>query len=146
MEKIFDPAAHGVGATKIRHTLDDEHIPIPAWLNYQKYGTFAQVFDGKPENKRHQWSTAMVKAILSSEVYIGNSVHNKQTAISFKNKKKFLRPKDDWYTVENTHEPIISKDVWDQAHAHIESRKRPKKAVKLKFSRDLSSAATAVNH
>lgn len=61
-------------------------------------------------------------------MYIGNSVHNKQTAISFKNKKKVLRPKDEWYTVENTHEPIIPKDVWDQAHAHIESRKRPKKS------------------
>ena len=128
VEKIFDLAAHGVGATKIRHTLDDEHIPTPAWLNYQKYGTFAHVFEGQPENKRHQWSIAIVKAILSSEVYIGNSVHNKQTAISFRNKKKILRPKDEWYTVENTHEPIISRELWEQAHAHIDSRKRPKKS------------------
>ncbi|MCM1166488.1 MAG: recombinase family protein, partial [Ruminococcus sp.] len=36
-------------------------------------------------------------------------------------------PKDEWYTVENTHEPIISRELWEQAHAHIDSRKRPRK-------------------
>ena len=61
VEKIFDLAAHGVGAAKIRHTLDDEHIPTPAWLNYQKYGTFAHIFEGQPDSKQHQWTTAIVK-------------------------------------------------------------------------------------
>ncbi len=125
VEKIFDLAAHGVGAAKIRRTLDEEHIPIPAWLNFQRYGTFAHIFEGQPESKRHQWTTGNIKDILANEAYIGNSVHNKQTTISFKNKKKVRKSKDAWLTVENTHEPIITKEVWEQAHAHINSRKRP---------------------
>ncbi len=75
--------------------------------------------------KRHQWTTGNIKDILANEAYIGNSVHNKQTTISFKNKKKVRKSKDEWLTVENTHEPIITKEVWEQAHAHINSRKRP---------------------
>ena len=51
VEKIFDLAAHGMGAAKIRRTLDEEHIPTPAWLNYQRYGTFAHIFEGHPESK-----------------------------------------------------------------------------------------------
>lgn len=116
-----------MGAAKIRRTLDEEHIPTPAWLNYQRYGTFAHIFEGQPESKQHQWTTANIKTILSNEVYIGNSVHNKQSTISFKNKKKVRKPKDEWFTVENTHEPIISREIWEQAHAHIDSRKRPVK-------------------
>ncbi len=127
VEKIFDLAAHGVGVGRIRRILDDEHTPTPAWLNYQRYGTFAHIFEGQPESKQHQWTTANIKTILSNEVYIGNSVHNKQTTISFKNKKKVRKPKDEWLTVESTHEPIISKELWEQAHAHIDSRKRPVK-------------------
>ena len=127
VEKIFDLAAHGVGGAKIRRILDDEHIPTPAWLNYQKYGTFAHIFEGQPESKQHQWTTAHVKEILSNEVYIGNSVHNKQTTVSFKNKKKIRKSEAEWYVVKNTHEPIISTALWEQAQAHINSRKRPVK-------------------
>lgn len=127
VEKIFDLAAHGVGAGRIRRILDDEHIPTPAWLNYQRYGTFAHIFEGQPESKRHQWTISNIKEILSNEVYIGNSVHNKQSTISFKNKKRIRKSKDEWFIVENTHEPIISTELWEQAQSHINSRKRPNK-------------------
>lgn len=68
VEKIFDLAAHGMGAAKIHLTLDEEHIPTSAWLNCQRYGMFAHIFDGQPESKQHQWTTANIKTILSNEV------------------------------------------------------------------------------
>ncbi len=37
------------------------------------------------------------------------------------------RPPDAWLRVENAHEPIISRELWDTAHAHINARKRPLK-------------------
>ena len=45
-----------------------------------------------------------------SEVYIGNSVHNRQSTVSFKSKKKVRKPESEWFRVENTHEPIIDKE------------------------------------
>lgn len=125
--KMFELAAHGNGGAKIRGILEDDKVPTPSWINFQRYGTFAHIFKDQPENKRYQWTTAQVKKILSDEVYIGHSIHNRQTHISFKNKKKIRKSKEEWFKVENTHEPIISKELWDQAQAHINSRKRPQK-------------------
>lgn len=38
-------------------------------MNFTRYGTFAHIFEGKPESKRYEWTIAHVKAILKSEVY-----------------------------------------------------------------------------
>lgn len=127
VEKIFDLAAHGKGGAAICRILTEEKVPTPAWINYQRHGTFAHIFEGKPDSKRYQWTTAQVKHILSDEVYLGHSVHNRQSNISFKNRKKVRKPKEEWYKVENTHEPIISKELWEQVQTHVQSRKRPKK-------------------
>lgn len=126
-ERIFDLAAHGNGGARIRRILKDEKVPTPSWINFQRYGTFEHIFKNQPESKRYQWTIAQVKKILSDEVYIGHSIHNRQSHVSFKNKKKIRKPKEDWFKVEDTHEPIISRELWDQAQAHINSRKRPQK-------------------
>lgn len=51
---------------------------------------------------------------MKEETYIGHSVHNKQSNISFKNKKKVRKPQEEWYRVENTHEAIISEEVFQK--------------------------------
>lgn len=127
IEKIFDLAFHGAGAAKITRTLIEEKVPIPAWFNFTRYGTFAHVFDGADESKTYAWSIGQVKCILKEETYIGHSVHNKQSNISFKNKKKVRKPKEEWYRVKNTHEPIISEDVFHQVQEQIASRRRKQK-------------------
>lgn len=131
IEKIFDLAAHGAGPTKIRTILDKEQVPTPGWLNYKKYGYFAHVFENQPEYKTHQWTVSQVKSILTDEVYIGNSVHNKQTTISFKDKRARRKPKEEWYTVPNTHEAIIPLAQWEIVQSHINSRKKPTKSGEI---------------
>lgn len=127
IEKIFALAVHGAGAAKITHILASEQIPTPSWLNFQRYGTFAHVYEGQPESKRYEWTIAQVKKILQDENYIGNSVHNKQTNVSFKSKKKIRKPKSEWWKVEGTHEAIISKEDFDRVQQHIASRRRKQK-------------------
>lgn len=127
IEKIFDLAYHGAGAAKIARVLVDEHVPTAGWLNYQRYGTFAHIYEGQPEEKSYAWTLAQVKSILKDETYIGNSVHNKQTNISYKNKKKVRKPQEEWFRVENTHEAIISKEVFKQVQEQIASRRRQQK-------------------
>ena len=73
------------------------------------------------------WSIGQVKEILKDETYIGNSIHNKQTNISYKNKKKIRKPKEEWVRIENTHEAIISKDVFYHVQNQIASRRRKQK-------------------
>lgn len=127
VEKIFSFAYQGNGGAKITKQLITEKVPTPAWINYQRYGTFAHIFVDEPESKRYAWTIAQVKTMLKDEVYIGNSVHNKQSTISFKNKKKVRMPESEWFRVENTHEAIIDKDVFYHVQEQIKSRRRQRK-------------------
>ena len=81
IEKIFDLAVHGRGAASITRILVEAKVPTPGWLNFQRYGTFANIYAGAPEEKAYAWTIAQVKSILKEETYIGHSVHNKQSNI-----------------------------------------------------------------
>ncbi len=127
VEKIFALAIQGNGPSKIANQLIAAQIPTPSWFNFQRYGTFAHIYEGQPETKRYGWSITQVKSILQDENYIGNSVHNRQANVSYKSKKRIHKPKDEWWTVEGTHEPIISKADFDRVQEHIASRRRTQK-------------------
>lgn len=124
IEKIFGYALNGMGAGKITRLLIQEKVPTPAWINFKRYGTFAHIFKDNIEEKRYMWTISQVKSILKDETYIGNTVHNKQTTVSFKSKKKYRKPKSEWFRVENTHEAIISKDDFLAVQEMIKSRRR----------------------
>lgn len=127
IEKIFALAVHGAGAAKIARALVIEKVPTASWLNFQRYGTFAHVFENAGEEKAYAWTIAQVKCILKDETYIGNSVHGKQTNISYKNKKRVRKAETEWFRVENTHEAIISREVFEKVQEQIASRRRQMK-------------------
>ncbi len=127
VEKIYSLAVQGAGAAKICRTLIQEKVPTPGWLNYQRYGTFANIYANQPEEKTYAWTVSQVKKILKDETYIGNTIHYRQTNISYKNKKRILRDASEWVRVENTQEAIISKDVFEQVQEQIAHRHRQRK-------------------
>lgn len=127
VEKIFDLAVHGAGAAKITRILVNEKVPTPGWINYNRDGTFANIYAGAPKEKAYAWTIAQVKSILKDETYIGNSIHNKQTNISYKNKKKVRKTKEEWFRVENTHEPLVSKEDFARVQDLIATRRRQQK-------------------
>ena len=127
VEKIYDMALQGTGAAKITKILTAEKIPTAGWLNYQRYGTFANIYADAPPEKAYTWTIAQVKNILKDEVYIGNSVHNKQTNISYKDKRKVRKPKEEWWKVEDTHEAVISTEDFQKVQEMIANRRRQQK-------------------
>lgn len=127
VEKIFDLAAHGMGASKITRILVNEQVPTPGWLHYSRDGSYAQFYQDAPEEKRYDWNLPTVKKILKDEIYIGNNVFNKASIKSFKSKNQTRNPQSEWICVENTHEPIISRDVFDLVQGQIANRRREQK-------------------
>ena len=124
IEKIFDLAVHGRGAASITRILVEEKVPTPGWLNFQRYGTFANIYAGAPEEKSYAWTIAQVKSIMKDETYIGHTIHYRETNISFKNKRRIRKPQSEWVRVENTQEPIISEQVFRQVQEQIANRRR----------------------
>lgn len=51
VEKIFDLAIHGRGAASITRILIEEKVPTPGFINFQRDGTFANIYAGAPEEK-----------------------------------------------------------------------------------------------
>lgn len=113
----------------------EEKVPTPGWLNYERYGTFANIYAGAPAEKAYAWTIAQVKSILKEETYIGHSIHNKQSNISFKNKKKVRKPQEEWYRVENTHEAIILKKCSKSSGADCKQTQETQKRYDTDFRR-----------
>lgn len=88
------------GINSICRDLIKDNIPSPANLNNNKKGNTL-------------WNGTTVRRILKNEVYIGNTVGHKVKKINYKVKKQVMLPKDNWIKVENTHEPIISKEDFE---------------------------------
>ncbi|WP_367941269.1 recombinase zinc beta ribbon domain-containing protein, partial [Enterocloster citroniae] len=60
-----------------------------------------------------------------NEIYIGNMVQGKYGSVSYKTKQNKPRPKDQWYRVEGTHEPIIDRELWDRVQALVNQKAKP---------------------
>ncbi|XMB72167.1 recombinase family protein [Mycoplasmatota bacterium WC30] len=79
----------------------------------------------------YDWNYKTIQSILSNEEYTGKLVCNKHATLSYKNKKLILNPKRDWIVINNTHEAIITQEIFNKAKQVMRSRYR-KKATKNK--------------
>lgn len=107
VRRIFDLRLQGNGFRKIALILNAEKVPSPR--------TFYYMTEGR-ENRRGEtecWNDVTVKTILRNEVYLGHMVQNKTGTVSYKNHKQVSKPESEWIRVENTHEPLISQEVWN---------------------------------
>ena len=107
VKHIFDMRLQGDSFRKIATQLNAEGVPAPRTFYYMAEGR------ENPRNETPYWNDVTVKTILRNEVYIGHMVQNKTGTVSYKNHKQVDKPKDEWIKVENTHEPIISQEIWD---------------------------------
>jgi hypothetical protein len=72
----------------------------------------------------YNWQNSTVKNIILNRVNIGEMVAHKSQSKSFKNQKLVRLPKDEWITVEGTHEPIVSHELFDRAVRIVSIKKR----------------------
>ena len=109
VRRIFELRATGITPTQIAKILNADGVPIPSDYRAQRLG--------KPnpyKNTFHYWSHVAVRNILGNPIYIGHLAQQKFTTVSFKNHKSVRRGKDEWVIAENTHQPIISQELWDK--------------------------------
>ena len=69
-------------------------------------------------------------------MYIGNTIQNKRSRISYKNRKIKSNPQEQWNIVENTHEPIIDRQVFDKVQKMIIVQKYNREEKKHEFLLD----------
>ena len=108
-------AANGKTTGEIRAHLVANHIPTPSTYR----GNKTEDFD---------WNKTSITKILKNSVYIGNTVAQKHTTVSFKSKKRIIRPENEWVEVKNTHEAITDELTFNKVQAIIGIKQRANKS------------------
>ena len=108
VRRIFEMRSRGISPKKIAETLNSEGVLIPS--DYRSWKT------GKISNKTtvHLWSSVTVNQVLHNPTYLRHLVQMRTTCVSYKNKKQITRSDDERITIYNTHEPIITQELWDK--------------------------------
>jgi DNA invertase Pin-like site-specific DNA recombinase len=75
-------------------------------LKYKNPGT--EMNDGR-------WMGSNIYALLRNQMYTGDMVQGRNRIISYKVHTQISVPEEEWYIVPNTHEPIISRELFEQA-------------------------------
>ncbi len=115
VEKIFDMYANEHGSCEIVNYLNSNKYLSPT--GYRKTGLV------QDENKiNYDWNEVTLCNMLKNEVYIGNTVQNKKSVVSYKVHKIRTVEKENQIRVNNTHEPIIDKDIFEKVQCILEKR------------------------
>ena len=122
--RIFEMAAEGKGVKQIGDILHDEKVLNPSSYNELHY----------PENCRHHgsidpyfWAPSSVTYILDRQEYLGHTVLGKSILENFKTKKRRKATPEELIIIPDTHEAIITQELWDKAQ-----RLRVRKPRKLR--------------
>ncbi len=121
VREVFSLFSQGYGKTAIARMLNDRGIPNPTEYKRLKGLRYKQ-----PKTKNSTlWKYFAISDMLTNEIYIGNMVQGKYGSISYKTKQNKPRPKNEWYVVEGTHEPIIDRPLWDRVQKMVQERAKP---------------------
>ena len=125
VRRIFQLCASGRGPSQIARQLKQEQILNPINYYFQKHGV---ALTGLDTTRPYDWSETTIADMLENEIYLGHTINLRYTTPSYKNKKRIERPESEWLRFENTHEPLITREVWDivqEVRRH--KRRAPKK-------------------
>ena len=108
VRNIFEMRASGISPHHIADKLNEDGVPIPSDYYYVKLGK------PNPRRTRHMWSPETVRQILHNYTYLGHLVQLRTRTVSYKNHKVIKNAEEDMIVVKNTHEPIVSQELWDR--------------------------------
>jgi len=118
IRRIFQMACDGMNLNEIAITMNRENIPTPIKQQYingsAKMRGWKIAGDGEDSVI---WTRYAVKRILRDERYTGKMVFKKRTKVGFGSKKTVAVPQKDWIIVPDTHDAIITEEVYAKAQS-----------------------------
>jgi len=121
---IFGLKLNGFSAQRISERLEEMQVAPP--LEYKRMCGL-NFNSGFRSGRKPKWSIVTVNRILRNELYIGTMVQGKNRKINYKVKQS--RPVDEasWIRVQETHEAIIPKPIFEivQRLTELDTRTAP---------------------
>ena len=111
VKRMFDLVLEGKGVKEIADLFSLEQIPTPSMCSHKLANA-------------SRWSPRTVLDILTNPTYRGCLTQGKRQKINYKIKKERRVAPKDWIIVENTHEPIVEKNVFEQVQVLLSKNKK----------------------
>ena len=116
VQRIFRQAANGDSSRRIALDLNQDGIIPPLKYRVLYRDDFSEVGASRMSDI---WNYTTVKRILKNRVYLGHTVLGRSRKVSVKSKKKVAIPKEDWAVTENTHEPLVTTEIFELAQENL---------------------------
>ncbi len=126
VKRIFALCAEGKGPNQIARLLTKEQVLTPSNYSYRKTGVSHAELD---TTRPYSWCGSSVTGILDNKTYLGHMAGLRSTTLSYKNKKLIRHPESEQILVENTHEPLITQELWDIVQEVRKHKKRTPKQM-----------------
>ena len=127
VKKIFELKIKGLTQKEIAEYLNKKKIQTPA--KYLK-------IKGLSPDIVQIWTRASVGKILCNKVYLGDCVRGKTQNISYKTKKRIHVKRNNFVVVKDTHEAIITREMFEETHKNSKIygiTKETNKRIETKF-------------
>ena len=130
---IFNMKMDGYSADRIAMKLNEMGVLTP--MEYKRSCGFNYTC-GFRSYKDAKWCATSVLRILKNELYVGTMVQGKTRKINYKVKACMDARPEDWVKVEGTHEPIVSRELFEcvQNLMKLDTRTSPEEEMIYIFS------------
>ena len=112
IRRIYHLTMEGMGPYQIARKLESECVETPGY-HMSQIGVGDHQWND--EKHRYEWNPSTVTKIIAKPEYAGHTVNLRTEKQYFKDKKTTWKDKADWLIFENTHEAIVSQEIWDAA-------------------------------
>lgn len=122
VKEIFELYSKDWGYQKIATYLNKKGIPTPS----QSRG-----FTNAKQTTN--WKAQHIVRILDDRRYIGDYIGGHTEKLSFKSKKTRVKEQEKWTIIENHHEPIIDKELFEKVQKIRKKRKKERDKYNKRF-------------
>ena len=109
---IFLWYSYGYYRNEIADRLNSMNVPCPSIVK-------GQYEKRKARNDNCKWSRTIVDNILKNQTYCGDTVYGKNYMSMYQHVEKRKCSRDEWIVHENTHEPLVNREIYDEANLRM---------------------------
>lgn len=128
--EIFEMRAAGAGIGTICRTLNERDIPSPGRLRYER----GIITNNNKKGSKLLWNRHVLSDMLANVVYIGSLAQGRSASCLYKGIPFHWTDKSEWDYVENTHEPIISIELWSKVQEVNREKSQKAKSAGGRYS------------
>lgn len=128
--EIFELRARGNGINTIARILNERDIPSPGRLRYER----GIITNNNKKGSGLLWSRHVLSDLLKNVVYIGNLAQGRSASCLYKGIPFHWTEESEWDLVENTHEAIISPELWKRVQEVTDRKSREAKESHGKYA------------